>query len=255
VSRVRPAHRQPINQVGLSSRRRDGPLHGGRPGSPKSTAQRPQGAGRTGGRGSGGRGRDRTYNRAGVRGADDDGTGLYQQQQSLAEHLRMPSASPSPRVRATRRVMAWGLRRVTLAGFLGVAAVIYDAFQYGSPGSSPLDSRSCRASRCYPWASWPSCSAGPSTAWAARRPKPLASAMSRGRAAGRRPGLAWAAEGSADPASRTITSGFRAIAHLRATASRAAPLDQLDRLPSGPFLTRHWSEIKMAFGRTPRSTT
>jgi hypothetical protein len=28
---------------------------------------------------------------------------------------------------------------VTLAGFLGVAAVIYDAFQNGSPGSSPLD--------------------------------------------------------------------------------------------------------------------
>jgi hypothetical protein len=26
-------------------------------------------------------------------------------------------------------------------------------------------------------------------------------------------------------------------------------------LPSGPFLTRHWLEIKMAFGRTPRSTT
>ena len=28
---------------------------------------------------------------------------------------------------------------VAMAGFLGVAAVIYDAFRNGSPGSSPLD--------------------------------------------------------------------------------------------------------------------
>jgi hypothetical protein len=78
---------------------------------------------------------------------------------------------------------------VTLAGFLGVAAVIYDAFQNGSPGSSPLNLEIVPGIPLLPVGFLALfCSAGFSTGWAPRRRKPHASATSNGRAAGLWPG-------------------------------------------------------------------